>query len=117
VNWAATHISYRDSSQGWALISFFDDRKCPDSSCFGGQMRPDWESLWRHFYEELVLVKIDGSAVYRLAHHRSRSAEYYWAQSRASLSRDGRYVVFDSNMGIRHSGVSDYADVYLIKVR
>jgi len=32
------------------------------------------------FYEEIILVKIDGSAVFRLAHHRSRSAEYYWAQ-------------------------------------
>jgi len=31
------------------------------------------------------------------AHHRSRTAENYWAQTRASISRSGKYVAFDSN--------------------
>jgi hypothetical protein len=53
-----------------------------------------WPSDWRHFYEEIILARIDGSVVRRLAHHRSRSAEYYWAESRAAISRDGRDVVF-----------------------
>jgi hypothetical protein len=117
VNWAATHISYRDTSLGWVIVSFFDQGNCPHYSCFANRMSTDWESLWRQFYEEVILVKIDGSAVYRLAHHRSRSAEYYWAQSRASISRDARYVVFDSNMGIPSTGLNSYSDVYLIKVR
>jgi hypothetical protein len=117
VNWAATHISYRDSSQGWVVLSFFDEGKCPDYSCFANNQAANWESLWRPHSEELVLARIDGSVVYRLAHHRSRSAEYYWAQSHASISRDGRYVVFDSNMGIYDSGLNDYSDAYLIKLR
>jgi hypothetical protein len=118
INWASAHISYRDSSQGWVAISFFDQGTCPHYSCFDPQhLAPDWQSSWRHFYEELVFVKIDGSAVFRLAHHRSRSAESYWAESRAAISRDGRYVVFDSNMNIGNTGLSDYADVYLIKVQ
>jgi hypothetical protein len=115
VNWAATHISYRDSSKGWVAISFFDDAQCPHYSCFSGdRLAPDWKVSWRHFYEEVIVAKIDGSAVYRLAHHRSRSAESYWAESRAAISRDGRYLVFDSNMGIGNTGLSDYSDVYLI---
>ncbi len=51
----------------------------------------------------------------RLAHHRSRSDESYWAQSRAAISRDGKYVMFDSNYN--QSGTSSgvgYTDVYLI---
>ena len=118
LNWAPSHISYRDSSQGWVAISLFDQGTCPDYSCFAPQhLAPNWSSAWKHFYEEVVLVKIDGSAVVRLAHHRSRSAEYYWAQSRATISRDGRYVIFDSNMDLQNTGLNNYSDVYMIKVR
>jgi hypothetical protein len=118
LNWASSHISYRDSSQGWVAISLFDPETCPAYSCFTPQhLESEWASQWRHFYEEVVLVKIDGSAVVRLAHHRSRSAEYYWAQSRAAISRDGRYVIFDSNMDLQNTGLNNYSDVYMIKVR
>jgi hypothetical protein len=95
----------------------FDQSVCRSYSCFTSNLGPNWQSGWRHFYEEIILVKIDGSAVFRLAHHRSRSAEYYWAQSRAAISRDGSYVVFDSNMNIQDSGLNSYSDVYMIKVR
>jgi hypothetical protein len=118
LNWASSHISYRDSSQGWVAISLFDQGTCPHYSCFVPQhLEFDWSSAWRHLYEEVILVKIDGSAVLRLAHHRSRSAEYYWAQSRAAISRDGRYVIFDSNMDLQNTGLNNYSDVYMIKVR
>jgi hypothetical protein len=118
VNWLPTHISYRDSSQGWVAVSFFDPGRCPHYSCFHPQhLDAKWESMWRHFSEETVLAKIDGSAIVRLAHHRSRSAEYYWAESRSTISRDGRYVVFDSNMNFSDTGLNDYTDVYLIRVR
>jgi len=117
LNWASAHISYRDSARGWVAISLFDQGICPSFSCFTPKLGPDWQSAWRNFYEEIILVKIDGSGVFRLAHHRSRSAEYYWAQSRAAISRDGGYVVFDSNMNINDSGLNSYSDVYMIKVR
>jgi len=118
LNWAPSHISYRDSSQGWVAVSLFDQGSCPHYSCFAPRdLASNWQSSWRHFYEEVILVKIDGSAVLRLAHHRSRSAEYYWAQSRAAISRDGRYVVFDSNMDLENTGLNNYTDVYMIKVR
>lgn len=118
IHWASAHISYRDSAQGWVAISFFDQGACPGYSCFAPQrLAPDWSLQWRHFYEEIILVKVDGTSVVRLAHHRSRSAESYWAQSRAAISRDGRYIVFDSNMNLSSTGLNDYSDVYLIKVR
>lgn len=47
---------------------------------------------WTAFEGELFIQHTDGS-VLRLAHHRSSSCGY-WVQPRASISRDGRYVVF-----------------------
>jgi hypothetical protein len=41
-------------------------------------------------------VRLDGSGLVRLGHHRS-SENDYWTQPRASLSGDGRYVIFDSD--------------------
>ncbi len=112
------HVSYRDSSAGWVALSFFDQGACPDYSCFAPlNLAPNWLSSWTHYAEEVVLVKIDGSQVQRLAHHRSRTAEYYWAQSHAAISRDGKLVAFDSNMDISTSGFvspKQYSDVYLI---
>lgn len=114
----AWHVSYRDSSAGWVALSFFDPNPCPDYSCFFPlDLISTWSSLWSHYSEEVILVKIDGSQIQRLAHHRSRTAEYYWAQSHAAISRDGTSVLFDSNMNISNSGFvspNQYADVYLI---
>ncbi|HWZ43915.1 MAG TPA: hypothetical protein VNW97_10575 [Candidatus Saccharimonadales bacterium] len=113
----AWHVSYRDSSKGWAALSFFDSGSCPDYSCFSPQdLISNWLNLWPHYGEEVILVKIDGSQIQRLLHHRSRSAEYYWAQSHAAISRDGKFVAFDSNMDISNSGFvspNQYGDVYL----
>jgi hypothetical protein len=52
---------------------------------------------WSPLEGELFLQYTDGS-VLRLAHHRSSSCGY-WVQPRASISRDGRYVVFASDWG------------------
>ncbi|MFQ5857372.1 MAG: LamG-like jellyroll fold domain-containing protein [Anaerolineae bacterium] len=52
---------------------------------------------WTAFEGELFLQYTDGR-VLRLAHHRSNSCGY-WVQPRASISRDGRYVVFTSDWG------------------
>ncbi len=120
-NIPAWHVSYRDSPKGWALLSTFDQGNCPGYSCFDttspSHLASDWQSIWPLYGEELLLVKIDGTAVYRLAHHRSRSAEYYWAQARAAISRDGKYVLWDSNFDISATGDANYGDVYLIKVQ
>jgi hypothetical protein len=52
---------------------------------------------WTAFEGELFLQYTDGR-VLRLAHHRSSSCGY-WVAPRASISRDGRYVVFASDWG------------------
>ena len=134
------HVSYRDSPGGWVLLTTFDqtdntdpsnpnlesclppspsNHNMPGYSCFDtttpSDLAADWQSRWKAYYEEVVLAKIDGSAVYRLAHHRSRSGEYYWAAPRGAISRDGKYIVFDSNYDISNTGQPQYTDVYLIQ--
>jgi len=119
------HVSYRGSgSQPWMALSFFDDRK-PGPELFSSN--PKYERLtvenWKLYEDEILLARVDGSGIYRLAHARSRSNENYWAQPHAAISRDGKYVVFTSNMAFPdgcpanvHVG-GECSDVYLIKVR
>lgn len=52
---------------------------------------------WSAFENELFLQYTDGR-VERLVHHRSSNCGY-WVQPRASLSQDGRYVIFASDWG------------------
>jgi len=54
------------------------------------------------FDGEIYLIGFDRS-VKRLLHHRSSECGY-WVQPRASISRDGRYIVFDSDLQIETGG-------------
>lgn len=124
-NQPSWHVSYRGGpSQPWAALSFFDDRKT-GPEFFNGDKRfqPPSADNWKLYEDEIVLARIDGGSVYRLAHARSRSAENYASQPHAAISRDGKYVLFNSNMAYpngcpAHMHVSDECtDVYMIKVR
>lgn len=119
------HISYRgDSSQPWAALSFFDDRKKgPELYSSNANYEKPSAGNWKAYEDEIVLARVDGGAIYRLAHARSRSAENYWSQPRAAISRDGKYVIFTSNMAFPTGCPADMhvsgecSDVYLIKIR
>lgn len=125
VNWADTEVSFRDGNAagGWVFITFFNSGGCNTYSCFDttspSRLDPAWASNWIHFAEEGILVRIDNnngpSNKFRLFHTRSRSSEYYWAIPRGAISRDGKYVVFDSNFDISNTGLPDYTDVYMTK--
>lgn len=54
-----------------------------------------FNNTWEPFEDELFFVRTNGS-VLRFVHTRS-SACGYWSQPHASISRDGRYVVFASD--------------------
>jgi len=38
----------------------------------------------------------------------------YWAIPRGAVSRDGKYLVFDSYFDISKSGLANYTDVHLV---
>jgi hypothetical protein len=119
-NW---HVSYRgSSSQPWAALSFFEDRKAgPELFNNNPSFQAPSSRNWSLYQDEIILARIDGGAIYRLAQARSRSAESYWATPRAAISRDGKYVIFDSNMAYAQAGcptdMEDCSDVYLIRVQ
>jgi uncharacterized protein DUF4082/Big-like domain-containing protein len=84
------HVSCNNVGQGWCLVS--TDEGTPGSVPYAN---------------ELLQVKLDGSGTTRLAHSRASNATYD-EQPRAAISPDGKYVVFDSDMG------TGTVDVYLL---
>ena len=79
----AVHISAPDNS-GFVYVETY------------APSNPDPPSGWMAYTNELLQIKLDGSQVLRLAHHRSRPFEantYNW-QPKMSTSRDGSRVVY-----------------------
>jgi hypothetical protein len=102
----AAHVSAPDGG-GWFFVSMFAS----------GDPKP-LPGEWRPYTNEVLQVRTDGSEVRRLAHHRSRPFNSYWYQPRASVSRDGRRLVYSSNYGLPSILGYDnaYSDVYLVDV-
>jgi len=119
------HVSYRGSaSQPWIAFSFFESRtSSPELFTNDPNYQAPTAANWLLYEDEIILEKVDGTAVYRLAHARSRSLESYWAQPHAAISRSGHYVVFTSDMAWPNgcpAGMhvaNDCEDVYLIKIQ
>lgn len=65
---------------------------------------------WVPFEQEIFAVDLAGN-VCRLAHHRSTACGY-WSSARASVSRDGRYIVFASDWGNPPCGPADTPNAF-----
>ncbi len=123
------HISYRGSvSQPWIAISFFDTRPSgPEFYGINKHFQAPSATNWQLYEDEIILARIDANnnhgLIYRLAHARSRSVEGYWSQPHAAISRDGKYVIFTSNMANPNGCPAsmyvgnECSDVYLIRVQ
>lgn len=144
MNFRAGHVSYFGGpDQPWVAVDVEDGRNpgpewynthpenyaAPTQSCLQRESAID-PHCWTLYENEVLLVRIDsvGNATglggargktFRLAHTRSRHEEHYYAQPRSSLSRDGRFIVFDSNMAhpdgkCAGRSTNGCADVYLL---
>ena len=76
-----------------------------------------YDDPWTALEGELYLLDTQGN-VQRLTHHRSTSCAY-WVQPRASISRDGRYVIFASDWGFNDDSYQcddslGHGDAYII---
>jgi hypothetical protein len=72
---------------------------------------------WTVYTNEILKVKLDGSEVRRLAHHRSRAWNTYTYQPKVSVcSRDGKRIVFTSNYGVLSRQYTNYSDEYMMEV-
>jgi hypothetical protein len=102
VDWSlAIHVSATDAG-GWFFMETYDP----------ADMAPN-SATWKPYTNEILQVKLDGSEVRRLAHHRSRPFDSYNYTPRVSANRDGTSVVFSSNFGL-HGPSTLYTDVYLM---
>src|SRR5262249_37650821 len=99
------HVSAPDDS-GWVFIeNYVPSDPIPPTG-------------WLTYTNEILQVKLDGSEIRRLAHHRSRPLNSYEYQPKTSASRDGTKIVFGSNYGLQKilGYPSLYGDAYMIDV-
>lgn len=88
------------------------------------------ESTWDPKYpgifdDELYMLWLEDGSYRRIAHHRSSGCGY-WVQPRASWSKDGQYVIWDSDFAVETGGADSCAkanfgylgggDVYIMKL-
>jgi hypothetical protein len=100
----AMHVSAPDNN-GWVFVETYTP----------GDPNP-LTGLWPKYTNEIVQVKLDGSEVRRIAHHRSRPFNSYWYTPRTTTSHDGSKLVFSSNFGLQAllGYPTEYSDVYMI---
>ena len=100
----AMHVSAPDNN-GWVFVETYTP----------GDPNP-LTALWPKYTNEILQVKLDGSEVRRIAHHRSRPFNSYWYTPRTSTSHDGSKLVFSSNFGLQAllGYPTEYSDVYMI---
>ena len=107
LDWSlALHISAPDAG-GWFFVSTY--APSDPNPLEGG---------WRPYTGEILQVRLDGSEVRRLAHHRSRPFNDYNYTPRAAVSRDGSRLVYSSNYGLPAilGYASYYSDAYMLEV-
>src|SRR5262245_34133021 len=99
------HVSAPDNT-GWVFIETYvpSDPVPPNG--------------WKLYTNEILQVKLDGSEVRRLAHHRSRPFNSYEYQPKTSVSHDGTRLVFGSNFGLQAilGYPALYGDTYMINL-
>ncbi len=76
----AVHISSNNVGQDWCLVSTYND-----------------SGKWPTYANELLKVSLTGQPTIRLAHTRSSNRDYI-SISRAAVSHDGKFILFDSDM-------------------
>lgn len=107
LDWSlAVHITAGDGD-GWAFVETYDPADPAPSA-----------PAWKPYSNEIMQVKLDGTEVRRLLHHRSRQTGNYEYQPRATISRDGTTLVYSStyNMEGTAGHAFGYTDVYLAAV-
>ena len=124
------HLSFSNHrGHHYCLISYYDGRIDPalGTALLSTIIRADWASagVWKKYYNEAILIKVDGTEVRRLCHLRTRITgfgvpggspapeSHYWFSARANLSKvitANRYpasFIFASNMNLlRHRTVT-----------
>lgn len=118
------------SGNNWILVTNEDSSSFGGSSSSSYPLNANWNlpsnssnlptaaGQWGLYSNEGFMINPTGTRVYRMFNPRSRPGEAkgndYWKLPFGSLSRDGAYIIFDSDFGQGENfdGVTTYADVY-----
>jgi len=122
--WEVSSLAWPNSA--WLAFSAQQDNSAQYfNSNVNASYLPPSRAGWRIYDNEILLVRVDANFnaqfVYRLAldHSRMRESGGYWPLPRAAMSRDGKYVIFDSDAAWGATGcgsITNCTDVYLIQV-
>jgi hypothetical protein len=108
------HVSAARYS-GWSVISFYDDHT-PRSPMTDSYPMGSYATLWRPHWNEEVLVNLVTGDFYNIIQTRtcpfSSVGVDYWKLAFGSLSRDGRYLLY--NTDFCHNSARGYSDVMVI---
>ena len=105
LDWSlAVHISAADNT--WAFVETYNPSDV---------IPPNG---WVPYTDELLQIKLDGSEIRRLAHHRSRPLNSYLYQPKLTVSRDSARLVYASDFGLQATSgyPKDYSDEYMIVI-
>lgn len=108
LDWSlALHVSGVEAA-GWVFVETYAPSDPPPVA-----------GRWPPYTNEILQIRLDGSEVRRLAHHRSRPFDSYNYMPRVSADRTGRRLVYSSNHGLQQQlgYPSTYTDVYMIRAR
>jgi len=99
----AMHISAADNT--WAFVETY----------VPGDVNPN-SPAWKPYMNEVLQIKLDGSEVRRLVHHRSRPFDIYVYEPKVTASRDGSTILYSSNFDLQaiQANPTLYADAYMI---
>ncbi|HWH59836.1 MAG TPA: hypothetical protein VN682_19555, partial [Terriglobales bacterium] len=124
------HVGYRgNANQPWVTLSFFDTSSSgPEWFDNSGHYQAPTSGNWSLYQDEIIVARIDANNnsnyVYRLARAYSRSDEDFYSQPHAAMSRDGRYIAFQSDVAYAHGGcpanfqsTTGCTDVYVLKIK
>jgi len=104
LDWSlAVHVSAPDNN-GWVFVETYNPIDIiPPTG-------------WKTYTNEFLQIKLDGTEVRRLAHHRSRPLNSYTYEPKISTSHDGSKIVFGSNFGLQaqQGNPVEYSDAYMI---
>lgn len=120
----AGHFSL--TANGMWLFIHETDAVAASTTCLNADLPGNWTSLWGKFYNEMILIKTDGTAYYRQGYHYSRQflpgcagSYFYWWDPRVAISYSGKYAVFDSNFNQNPAVTAgnNFNDVFLLSTQ
>lgn len=122
---ASIHVGGSEDGSGWVITDHIDYEASgagsyPLATNWNRNVQangvPSSAGYWGVYTGEEIMLRVDGSSLYRMTWNRSRAGgSSYWKTPRSTISRDAKYVVYDSDYGQGvNTPATNYTDVFLL---